>query len=118
MAFFSTKTYGHDQGLSCAFRQWRATHSRCHLIHGYSLAFKFTFGCDVLDDRRWCVDFGGLKELKTFLVENFDHKTVIAADDPQLEHFKLSNKLGVLDLLIMPDVGCEKFAEYAFNMAE
>jgi hypothetical protein len=24
--FYSTKTYGNDRGLSCCFRQWRATH--------------------------------------------------------------------------------------------
>lgn len=29
----STKTYGHDRGFSCAFRQWRAD-SHCRLIHG------------------------------------------------------------------------------------
>ena len=31
--FLSTKTYGHDLGLSAAFRQWRAE-SHCRLIHG------------------------------------------------------------------------------------
>ena len=34
----STKTYGNERGLSCAFRQWRAD-SHCNLIHGYSLGF-------------------------------------------------------------------------------
>ena len=33
----STKTYGHEEGLSCCFRQWRATHSHCRLLHGYAL---------------------------------------------------------------------------------
>ncbi|HEX2555077.1 MAG TPA: hypothetical protein VHL98_15360, partial [Microvirga sp.] len=39
----STKVYDHNEGLSCCFRQWRATHSHCRLLHGYALAFKFVF---------------------------------------------------------------------------
>ncbi len=39
----STKMYDHNEGLSCCFRQWRATDSHCRLIHGYALAFKFVF---------------------------------------------------------------------------
>ena len=45
MAYYSTKTYGHNIGLSAVFRQPNADHSHCHLLHGYSLQFKFTFGC-------------------------------------------------------------------------
>ncbi len=34
----STKSYDHSEGLSCCFRQWRATHSHCSLVHqGVSL---------------------------------------------------------------------------------
>ena len=49
MAYYSTKTYGHNIGLSAVFRQPNAEHSHCHLLHGYSLAFTFTFGCNELD---------------------------------------------------------------------
>ena len=42
MAYYSTKTYGHNIGLSAVFRQPNADHSHCHFLHGYSLAFKFT----------------------------------------------------------------------------
>ena len=38
MAYYSTKTYGHNIGLSAVFRQPNADHSHCHLLHGYSLA--------------------------------------------------------------------------------
>jgi 6-pyruvoyltetrahydropterin/6-carboxytetrahydropterin synthase len=47
----SIKTYGHNEGLSCCFRQWRATHSHCRLIHGYALAFKLVFATRELDER-------------------------------------------------------------------
>ena len=57
--FYSTKTYGNDRGLSCCFRQWRATHSHCSTLHGYSIGIKLIFECDTLDDKNWCMDFGG-----------------------------------------------------------
>ena len=49
MAYYSTKHYGHNIGLSAVFRQPNADHSHCHLLHGYSLAFTFKFGCTELD---------------------------------------------------------------------
>ena len=115
MAYYSTKTYDHNEGLSCAFRQWRATHSHCRWIHGYALAVKFTFGADDLDDRNWVQDFGGLKEIKSWLKQQFDHTLVIAEDDPELERFKELEKNDIVDLRVIPAVGCEKFAEYIFN---
>ena len=75
MTYYSTKTYGHNIGLACVFRQPNADHSHCHLLHGYSLAFRFTFGCKDLDNKNWAVDFGGLKPLKAWLEDKFDHKS-------------------------------------------
>ncbi len=115
--FRSTKRYGHEVGLTCAFRQWRATKSHCQFLHGYALAIKFTFEATALDEKNWVVDFGGLKSLKKKLENTFDHKTVVAADDPHLEAFENLHQLGVIDLTILPDVGCEKFAEFAYNLA-
>lgn len=42
LVYRSTKTYGHNAGLSCAFRQWKAN-SHCKYLHGYALSFKFVF---------------------------------------------------------------------------
>lgn len=112
----STKKYGHEVGFSCAFRQWRAN-SHCNFLHGYALAFKFTFEASELDNRNWVVDFGGLKKLKERLSEYFDHKTVVAEDDPQLELFKQLDEAKVMDLVIAPAVGAEKFAEMAYVLA-
>ena len=47
--------------LSAVFRQFQCRLPLLHLLHGYSLAFTFTFGCDELDNKNWAVDFGGLK---------------------------------------------------------
>jgi 6-pyruvoyltetrahydropterin/6-carboxytetrahydropterin synthase len=114
--FYSTKTYGNDRGLSCCFRQWRAGHSHCSLLHGYSIGVKVIFECESLDERNWVMDFGGLKEFKTWLDYMFDHTVVVAEDDPQLYKFKdLQEVGGILDLRIVSGVGCERFSELAYN---
>tara|TARA_B100000902_G_scaffold262468_1_gene248689 strand:- start:148 stop:597 length:450 start_codon:yes stop_codon:yes gene_type:complete len=118
MTYYSTKTYGHNIGLSAVFRQPNADHSHCHLLHGYSLAFKFTFGCDKLDNKNWAVDFGGLKPLKKWLEDHFDHKTALDIKDPHLEKFRELEKLDLMSIVLFDGVGAEKFAEHAFRFAD
>ena len=118
MAYYSTKHYGHNIGLSAVFRQPNADHSHCHLLHGYSLAFTFTFGCDELDNKNWAVDFGGLKPLKAWLEDSFDHKVAVDSADPEMETLKALEEKGLAELRIFDGVGAEKFAEHAFNFAD
>ena len=115
--FYSGKTYSHSTGHSCAFRQWKAK-SHCNLIHGYALQFEFTFGGNELDDRNWIVDFGGLKPLKNWLAEMFDHTYLVATNDPELETFKMLDEKGLIDLRMVSGTGCELFAEMAFDKAD
>tara|TARA_R100001594_G_C3972404_1_gene248089 strand:- start:123 stop:770 length:648 start_codon:yes stop_codon:yes gene_type:complete len=104
---------------SAAFRQWKASHSHCKYLHGYQLKAKFTFGCKSLDDRNWCVDFGGLDDLKKTLRDQFDHTTIVAGDDPELDTFKSLNEKGIIQLRIMDGgVGVERFAEWVFKTAD
>jgi 6-pyruvoyltetrahydropterin/6-carboxytetrahydropterin synthase len=110
----STKTYDHSEGLSCCFRQWRAVHSHCQLIHGYALAFKFVFAANELDQRNWCVDFGGLKEVKKWLHEHFDHTMIVAQDDPHLPTLQLLAASNLVDLRILPAVCCDAVAQFVF----
>lgn len=107
-----TKTYGHELGLSCVFRQWRAPETHCSQLHGYALAFKLTFESDVLDHRNWVISFGELKEVKTWLQNTFDHKTVISSQDPHIDFFYAGHKAKIINLVVVPEVGCEMFAEY------
>jgi len=134
--FYSTKTYGNDRGLSCCFRQWRATHSHCSTLHGYSIGIKLIFECDTLDDKNWCMDFGGLKKFKAWADHMFDHTLVIAIDDPMMPFFKqmaaqvnmssedpssiIPHKRGAIcDIRVVDGVGCEMFAKMAYDkMAE
>lgn len=130
--FYSTKTYGNDRGLSCCFRQWRATHSHCSTLHGYSIGIKLIFESDTLDDKNWVMDFGGLKLFKNWADYMFDHTLVVAHDDPMLEVFqKLSSEVianapnpdskvpyergAVCDLRVVEGVGCEMFAKLCYD---
>ena len=116
--YFSTKTYGHNIGLSAVFRQPNADHSHCHLLHGYSLQFKFTFGCSELDNKNWAVDFGGLKPLKAWLEDMFDHKVAVDSADPEMRTMRELERKGLAEIRVFDGVGAEKFAEHAFNFAD
>lgn len=113
----STKTYGHNLGLSAVFRQHKAN-SHCNKLHGYALAFRFEFEATELDDRNWVVDFGDLKALKAMLEDTFDHKTVVAATDPELAFFQTMREHGLIDIMVTNAVGCEAFAKLAWEYAD
>lgn len=113
----STKTYGHEVGLSCCFRQHKAD-SHCKLLHGYAISVKFVFSATELDERNWVVDFGGLKSLKGILEDNFDHTLLVAEDDPLKSEFINLHKLGACRVVVLPKVGCEAFAEIIYSVAE
>lgn len=117
MPYQSTKQFGHDLGLSCCFRQWRAE-SHCNQLHGYAIAVKLVFEAEELDVRNWVVDFGSLKSLKQMLVDTFDHKLLVAEDDPDKDEICALAGMGIADVIVVPAVGCEKFAEYVFGATE
>lgn len=131
-AIESTKTFGHEVGFSCAFRQWRA-YSHCRFIHGYALGFKFTFAANQVDSCGWVVDFGGLKGLKEILADTFDHKLLVAEDDPAIHHIKMlagdqmryapnfdddKRIPPAADVVVVPATGCEAFARMVFEVTE
>jgi len=102
---------------STAFRQWRAG-SHCKFIHGYRLQTKLWFGLNkgaTLDDKNWVFDFGGCKEIKNLLEDQFDHTFCAAADDPELETFKELDEKGLIQLRVMDGVGIEKTAEWVYR---
>lgn len=103
----STKTF---PPMSCAFRQWRAE-SHCNKNHGYGVVVKLTFESAELDVRNWVVDFGGLKSFKDQVEKTFDHKTLVAGDDPELKWFLEAQVRGIMDVVVVEATGCEKFAE-------
>jgi 6-pyruvoyltetrahydropterin/6-carboxytetrahydropterin synthase len=77
-----------------------------------------------LDERNWVFDFGGMKRAKTtidgkspkdYFAWLLDHTTIVAIDDPYLEIFKQMDLDGVIQLRILPSVGCERFAEFLYH---
>jgi 6-pyruvoyltetrahydropterin/6-carboxytetrahydropterin synthase len=115
--FTSTKLF---DGYSTCFRQWKAEDTHCKYLHGYALSFRVWFEGD-LDHRNWVWDFGGMKRSKNkingmspkeYFAWLLDHTVVIANDDPELDTFRLMDAQGIIQLRIIDDTGCEKFAEF------
>lgn len=115
--YYSTKHYPSDRGLSCAFRQWRAE-SHCRFIHGYAFAVTFIFAANELDHRGWVVDFGGLKDLFGMLADTFDHKLLVAKDDPEKGMFFELGNNGVAEVVEVEHTGCEAFASLIYGVTE
>ena len=76
---------------------------------------KFYFGTDNLDARNWAADYGGLKELKQVLEDQFDHTTLVAEDDPELEFYKEMERRKLAKLTILPRLGCEALADQLYK---
>jgi len=119
--YTSTKLF---DGYSTCFRQWKAEGTHCRFLHGYAVSFRVWFEGD-LDHRNWVFDFGGMKRAKTeinhmqpkeFFSWLLDHTTIVAWDDPYLETFKQMNEDGIIQLRVLPATGCERFAEYLYDV--
>lgn len=110
--YTSTKEY--IDAFPCAYRQWKAD-SHCSKNHGYSFSMKFYFGTNELDARQWVADYGGMKELKSFLEDKFDHTTLVASDDPELEFYKEMERRKLAKLTILPALGCESLADQLYK---
>ena len=115
--FQSTKLF---DGYSTCFRQWKADGTHCKYLHGYAISFRVWFEGD-LDERNWVFDFGGMKRAKStinnmspkdYFAWLLDHTTIIAQDDPYLDKFQKMHDDGIIQLRIMKNVGCERFAEF------
>lgn len=110
--YVSTKEF--VDAFPCAYRQWRAD-SHCNHIHGYAFSMKFFFGTNFLDVRNWAADYGGLKELKSVLQDQFDHTLLVASDDPYIETYKMLQEKNLAKLTILPRLGCEGLADMLYK---
>ena len=110
--FISTKTF--NQAFPVAYRQWRAD-SHCNVLHGYALTIHLEFGCMDLDARNWVVDFGSLKPLKGQLEDWFDHKLLVAEDDPHFEVLTSPGVAHVASVTLVAKTGCEGIADFIFE---
>jgi len=110
--YVSTKEY--VDAFPCAYRQWRAD-SHCNTIHGYAFSMKFYFGTNDLDARNWAMDYGGLRELKKMLEDQFDHTLLVAEDDPELDIYKELQARKLAKLTVLPKLGCEGLSDQLYK---
>jgi 6-pyruvoyltetrahydropterin/6-carboxytetrahydropterin synthase len=68
-----------------------------------------------LDERNWCFDFGGLKPIRAWLHEMFDHTLIVAADDPEIAQLRELGHRGLASVRVLPAVGCEAVAKFVHD---
>jgi len=112
--FTSSKRFG---PISTGHRQWRHD-GHCSYVHGYGRFVEITFGSYKLDDRGWVMDFGDLKDVKKWLDQEWDHRVLLAHDDPLINDFKKLHKLGGININIMSSnygPGIEDSCKYVYD---
>ena len=112
--FSSTKTF---HNLPCSHRQPKHG-GHCAYIHGYNRDVTLHFTCEELDENHFVMDFGGLKELRSWLEHMFDHTMLINEDDPERELFEEMHRRGIVDLRVLPNVSLEASSKYVFDYAD
>ena len=92
MKFKSTKKFG---PISTGHRQWKHK-GHCSYVHGYGRYVRLSFEASELDECGWVMDFGDLRDVKRWIEGEWDHKVLIAADDPllsQLQKLEFNNAI-------------------------
>ena len=114
MVFTSSKKIG---PISTGHRQWK-DNGHCSFVHGYGRYVELTFACEERDEKGWVMDFGDLRDVKKLIEEEWDHRLLIAEDDPLLEDFKQLHEKGGVNLNIMPKEygpGIEDSCKYIYD---
>lgn len=86
--------------ISVSHRHWRAP-THCAYIHGYARTTEVTIGCDALDTHGWVFDLGALRPVRSFLEQAWDHRVLVADDDPLLADLQALEAKGGLRLHVM-----------------
>lgn len=81
-------------------RNWRSD-THCSLIHGYARTVEITIEAESLDASQWVIDLGDLKFIRAMLTDEWDHRLLVASDDPLLEDMRALEAKGGLSLNVM-----------------
>ena len=114
MKYKSSKRFG---PITTGHRQWRDK-GHCSYVHGYGRYVRLTFEATKLDERGWVMDFGDLKDVKSWIESEWDHRTLIAADDPVIPELKTLEEVGGINLNILPEgylPGIEESCRYLYD---
>jgi 6-pyruvoyltetrahydropterin/6-carboxytetrahydropterin synthase len=104
-----TNTLWKTNRFTSCFRQWKAEGTHCRFTHAYKIWFELTFNTDLKDYPELCNYIHEWFEL------TFNYKTFVASDDPELESFKYLHTNKIIDLVELPQVGCERFSEFVLD---
>ncbi len=61
------------------------------------------------------MEFGGLKSVKAWLEDMFDHTMLLNEDDPLIPEFQALEEKGACKLRILPNVGMESTAKFVYE---
>ena len=114
MKYKSSKRFG---PITTGHRQWRDK-GHCSYVHGYGRYVRLTFEATELDERGWVMDFGDLRDVKSWIESEWDHRTLIAADDPAIPELKTLEEVGGINLNILPEgylPGIEESCRYLYD---
>lgn len=108
----------HFDDLPCCHRSW-ANPGKRFFLHGCERRFEVEFACaEIEPESGLVVDGDAVGEIRAALRYQFDHTTLIAANDPQRDLFELLAERGVIDLRIMDNTGLEGSAAWVFETAD
>lgn len=89
--------------------------SKCKLLHGHRYVIEATFTADELDKLGRVIDFGIVKEvLGDWIDGNFDHNTILHADDKELGN-AIKNNTGQNIFYLPVNPTAENIADYLLN---
>ena len=115
--YFSTKRFG---PISTGHRQYKSD-THCRWVHGYRRIVEIVFWGSELDERGWVVDFGDLRDVKTWLESEWDHRVLIAHDDPHLGLLQMLEEADVINLNVLPPEygpGIELSCKYVYDKVD
>ncbi|OBK17153.1 hypothetical protein A5636_23830 [Mycobacterium asiaticum] len=104
--------------LACCHRSWSGL-GKDFFLHRYEQRFEIEFACAETDlDTGMVVDAACIADVRAALCRQFDHTTLIAANDPQRDLFELLAAQGAIDLRVMPCAGMEASAAWVFDTVD
>lgn len=121
MKYLSTKTFGNNRELYTTYRHWQSQ-TDYKLSRGHHLRVRFLFeihDTETPDHNKKFIYMVAWNHtdsvwIKNYIEELFDQTTIVAIDDPSLEHFKKMDADGECVLRILENVGCAHFAQIIY----
>jgi 6-pyruvoyltetrahydropterin/6-carboxytetrahydropterin synthase len=97
---------------TACFRQWKAEGTHCRYTHAYKVWFEIEFNKSYFALKQTHPE---IMAVVWNMLSSLDFKTFVATDDPYLDKFMELHRLKVISLMLLPQVGCERFSEFILN---